>query len=195
MKHAEPLGGEVQAKYRYAGYVATRSIEARDRTELDGVVPQRENDRDRRCRRLGREQRGPTSRRDDHCDSALDPLICKGGEPIIFALRPAKLDSYISTVRVPASSQTALESFDTGRPVRSRFEVEIADDGNIGSLCTRYDRGHDRDGPYEPAHVAPLHSTCLIRAERQRSRDRALPMSCPTMSRPPSKRIAAPCDG
>jgi hypothetical protein len=75
---------------RQGSDVAARSRQARDQADPNRVVRQSKDDRDTRCRLLGRDDRA--SSRDNYIDVAPDEFGCDLGKPLAAALCPAIFD-------------------------------------------------------------------------------------------------------
>ena len=77
------------------GDVAARPVEAGDKASFDRVAADREDDRNRRGRRLGRERRSGAAGRDDHGHLAANQIGRQRRQPIVSALRPAIFDRHV----------------------------------------------------------------------------------------------------
>src|SRR5262249_5123722 len=78
-----------------AGGVATRSGEARDKTSLDRVYANAEDDRDRCCLRFGRGRNEGIVGRGDDGNATVDQISHQRRQPIELAVQPVVLDCYI----------------------------------------------------------------------------------------------------
>src|SRR5262249_49937544 len=91
-QQAQPLCRQLSREKIDAGRVAARSGEAGDKTELDRVVADAEDDRDRRRCRSGGEYRRRGTGRDDYRDPATDQIGRQLWKLIVAAFRRADLD-------------------------------------------------------------------------------------------------------
>ena len=98
--------------------VAARPVEAGDKAELDRVAADREDDRDRRGRRLGRKRRRRAAGRDDHRHLTANQIGRQRRQPIILALRPAVFDRDVPALDIAGFAQALAERGQYIRPRR-----------------------------------------------------------------------------
>ncbi len=94
-QESQPLCCQLQSEIMNAGGVATRSGEARDKTSLDRVYANAEDDRDRRCLGFGRGRNEGIVRRGDDGYATADEISHQRRQPIELAVQPVVLDCYI----------------------------------------------------------------------------------------------------
>ena len=80
--------------------VAARPGEAGDKTKLDRVVADAEDDRDRRGRSFGRERGGCAAGRGDDGHTTADQVGHQRRQAIVLALQPVVLDRHVLALDV-----------------------------------------------------------------------------------------------
>jgi hypothetical protein len=102
MQEFQPLGRQLQGQIMNAGGVATRSGEARDKTRLDRVYGDAEDDRDwdRRCGGFGRGRDEGAARRGDNGHAPANEISHQQRQPIELVVQPVALYGYISVLDV-----------------------------------------------------------------------------------------------
>ena len=78
-----------------AGRIAARPGEAGDKTKLNRVTADAENDRDRRGCSFGRERTRHVANRGDHGYSPADQIGHQRRQAIVLALQPVVLDRHV----------------------------------------------------------------------------------------------------
>ena len=91
----QPLCRQLGSEKIDACQVAARPGEAGDKTKLDRVFGDDEDDGDRRGCRLGRQRRSGTSGRDDHGDLPANQFGRQRRQPIDLVLGPAVFDRHV----------------------------------------------------------------------------------------------------
>jgi hypothetical protein len=92
MQEPQPLGHHLRVEKIDAGRVAARPGEAGDKTKLDRVFADAEDDRDRRCCSFGREHSGYAAKRSDHGNSSADQVGHQCRQAIVLTLQPVVFD-------------------------------------------------------------------------------------------------------
>ena len=95
MQQPQPLGRHLAGEKIDAGRVAAGPGEAGDKTKLDRVFADAEDDRDRRCCSFGRERSGRDAGRGDHGHTAADQIGHQCRQAIVLALQPVVLDRHV----------------------------------------------------------------------------------------------------
>ena len=90
----QPLCHHLRVEKIDAGRVATWPGETGDKTKLDRVFADTENDRDRRRRSFGR-QRGRVAGRGDHGHLSANQIGHQRRQAIVLALQPVVLDRHV----------------------------------------------------------------------------------------------------
>ena len=153
----QPLGRQLGDEKIDARQIAARPGEAGDKSELDRVLADAEDDRDRRGGRLGRKRRGEASA-DDHRDPAADQIGRQRRQPNELILGPAVDDRDVLALDKPASL----------RPWRNRANGPQYASGDLASrnpttgiagCCARAASGHAALRRRELDELAPPH--CL----------------------------------
>jgi hypothetical protein len=97
MKEAQPLGRDLDVENIDTGRVTTGPGEAGNKTELDRVFADAENDRDRRGRGFGRKRRRVAAGCGNHGNAAADEVTHERRQAIILACQPVVFDGYVLT--------------------------------------------------------------------------------------------------
>src|SRR5262249_6108095 len=101
----QPFSKSLTDKEVDPGRVAAGPGKAGDKTELDRVLIDAEDDRNRLGGSLGRERRVRVSRRRDRAHLTLDEIGRQFRNPVIAAFRPTILDGDITTLDIPGLRQ------------------------------------------------------------------------------------------
>jgi hypothetical protein len=111
MQEFQPLGRQLQCQIVDAGGVATRSGEARDKTSLDRVYGDAEDDRDwdRRCGGFGRGRDGGAAGRGDNGHTPTNEISHQRWQPIELVVQPVVLYGYISALDVSSFGEALAE--------------------------------------------------------------------------------------
>ena len=72
--------------------IAARPGKGSDKTQLDGVFADAEDDRDRRGRGFGRQRSGIAGGRGDHGHATADEVSHERRKPIVLTVEPVVLD-------------------------------------------------------------------------------------------------------
>ena len=95
MQQPQPLGRHLLGEKIDAGRVAAGPGEAGDKTKLDRVFGDTEDDRDRRCGSFSRERSDVSAGRGDHGHLAADKISHQRWQAIVLALQPVILDRHV----------------------------------------------------------------------------------------------------
>ena len=121
--------------------VSARPVEACDETGSDRVATEREDDRYRGCRRLGRQNRVAASGRGDHRHLAGDQIGRKCRQSILLVFGKAVFDRHVTAFDIAGFTQaTAERTARLGRSFRPRL-VRNPTTG-IAGCCARAASGH-----------------------------------------------------
>ena len=115
MQKPQPLLHHLIGEKIDAGGVAARPGEACDKTKLDRVLGDAEDDRYRRCRSFGRKRSRRVAGRNDRGDLAADQVGHQRRQPIVFVPQPVVIDLYILAVNVTGFVQAFVERGDKAR--------------------------------------------------------------------------------
>jgi hypothetical protein len=113
----EPLGRELPREKVDAGQVAARSGEVGDKTKLDRVVTDHENDGNRRRCRLGCECGSNPAGRGDGADPSANQFRRQLRQPIKLILRPSVFDRDVLTFDIASVFESLAECAETVRVV------------------------------------------------------------------------------
>jgi hypothetical protein len=121
MKKPQPLGRHFGGEKIDAGYVAAGPGKARDKTLLDWIIADTEDDWDRRCRSFGRERRHIAGR-GDYGDLSANQIGHQCRQAVVLALQPVVLNHHVLAFDVAGFLETFAESSckahgGIGRPV------------------------------------------------------------------------------
>ena len=145
VQQREPLGGDFLVEEINACRIASGPGEARNEAEADRIFTDAEDDRNRRCRRLGRERCRLRGGRGDHGYPTADEVRHQGRQAVIAAFQPMVFDDHVLAFDLAGLAQ----------PFAKRSQP-----ARIGIGCPGIDEGDDR--------------FCrLLRARRKRPRRRA----------------------
>ena len=100
MQEPEPLCHQLSGEKIDAGRVAARPGEAGDKTELDRVVADAEDDRDGRGCSFGRERAEAVAGRGDHGHVTADQVGHECRQAIVLTLQPVVLDRHVLALDV-----------------------------------------------------------------------------------------------
>jgi hypothetical protein len=126
------------------GRVAARPGEAVDKTKLDRVITNAEDDRDRPCRSFGR-KRGPAAGgRGDHGHPTADEVSRQFRQGIEFALQPVVFDHHILAFDVAGFAKPFAELGHIARGGIGRPAVEKPDHRQRLLLRPRHERPRRR---------------------------------------------------
>ena len=99
MQEPQPLGHHLRVEKIDAGRVAARPGEAGDKTKLDRVSADTEDDWNRRCCSFGRE-RGHVAGRGDHSHLSANQIGHQCRQAIVLTLQPVVLDRHVLALDV-----------------------------------------------------------------------------------------------
>jgi hypothetical protein len=124
MQEPQPLGRYLVDEKIDAGHVAAGPGETSDKTELDRVTADTEDDRDRRCRSFGRERRHVAGR-GDYGDLSANQIGQQRRQAIVLALQPVVFDRHVLAFDVPGFVEALAKSSrkargGIGRPVSDK---------------------------------------------------------------------------
>ena len=163
MQEPQPLGHHLLDEEIDAGCVAARPSEAGDKTKLDRVIADAEDDRDRRCCSFGCERGHVTDRGDDGHLSA-DQVAHQCRQAIILALQPVVLDRHVLAFNVAGFVEAFAECGHMARGGIGRPVSDKSDHRHRRLLRARRKRPRDCRTANKSDELAPLHvPTRLIR--------------------------------
>ena len=128
-----------------AGDIATRPVEALDKTKSDRVGAHVEYDGNRRSRSLRGGQRGGTAHGNNDGNLPFDQVRSERGQPIKLTLRPAEFDRHVAAFDKASFVQASANGghvFGVGR----RWRSQDADDRHR-RCCARAASGHAAAAP------------------------------------------------
>src|SRR5262245_53724090 len=99
MQELQSLGHYLIREKINASRIAARPSKASDKTKLDGVFSNAEDDRDPCCRGFGRKRRCSAGR-GDHCNLSADQIGHQRREAIVLTIQIVVLDRYVLTFDV-----------------------------------------------------------------------------------------------
>ena len=108
VQESQPLGHDLQEEKIDAGRVAARPGEAGDKTKLDRVFADTEDDRDRRGRGFGRDRSGAHGR-GDHGHTTADQVSHQRRQAIVLALQPVVLDRHVLALDIAGFAKSFAE--------------------------------------------------------------------------------------
>jgi hypothetical protein len=94
----QPLRPQLLSEIVHAGHVAARPIEAIDKTELDRIGADAEDDRNSAGGGLGRDGRRRAARRHDDGGTTLNKIGDQIGQSFVLLVRPAIFDHDIAAI-------------------------------------------------------------------------------------------------
>ena len=147
MQEPQPLCHQLGREKIDARHIAARPGEARDKTKLDRVFGDGEDDRNRRGRRLGRECRRGAAERDNHGDLTANQFGRQRRQPIELVLRPAIFDRYVLALDVARVLQTLAEMRADGPQTASGDTAWRNPITGIAGCCARAASGHAAAAP------------------------------------------------
>ena len=145
MQEPQPLGHHLRDEKIDAGRVAARPGEAGDKTKLDRVIADAEDDRDRRCRSFGRE-RGHVAGRGDDGHLSADQISHQRRQAIVLALQPVVLDRHVLALDVAGFAEAFAERGHIARGGIGRAVWTNPITG-IAGCCARAASGHATAAP------------------------------------------------
>ena len=157
MQEPQPLGRHLRGEKIDAGRVAARPGEAGDKTKLDRVFGDAEDDRDRRGCSFGRERSGAVAGRGDHGHATADQIGHQRRQAIVLALQPVVLDRHVLAFDVAGFVEALAER---GRKARGTIGRPAVDkpDHRHRRLLRRAASGHANAVPPKSAdELAPPH--------------------------------------
>ena len=146
MQEPQPLGRHLVGEKIDAGRVAAGPGEAGDKTKLDRVFADAEDDRDRRGCSFGRERSGHAAGRGDHGHLSADQIGHQCRQAIVLALQPVVLDRHVLAFDVAGFVEAFAE--------RGRMRAEASGDPplinpttGIAGCCARAASGQATAAP------------------------------------------------
>ena len=109
MQESQALRGHLRGEKIDAGRVAARPGKACNKTNLDRVVTDAEDDRDRRCRSFGRDRREREAGRRDDGYTTADQVSHQRRQAIELALQTVVLDRHVLAFQVAGFAETFVE--------------------------------------------------------------------------------------
>lgn len=100
VQQLHPFRPELRDQGGHARDISARSVQARDKPRPDRVDPQRENDRNRRARRLCGQCRKSAAGRKDHSHRTTDQLGRQLRQSLVSPFRPAVFDQDIAALDI-----------------------------------------------------------------------------------------------
>jgi len=150
VQQPQPLGHDLRDENIYAGRVAARPGKAGDKTELDGVFADAEDNRDRRGCSFGRLGSKGAAGRGDHGHATADEVGHQSRQTVVFAAQPMILHRHVFALDVPDFVEAFAKRGRSGRGGFRRPEVSKGDDRHRRLLRTcrerpRYRGAEERD--------------------------------------------------
>ena len=127
--------------------IAARPGEAGDKTELDRIVADAEDDRDRRGRRLGRERRSEVPARGDHGHLTANQIGRQRRQAIVLTLRPAVFDRHVLALDIAGLLQALAKRAHAGPRTSSADAASRNPITGIAGCCARAASGHAAAAP------------------------------------------------
>ena len=149
MQEPQPLGHHLRVEKIDAGRVAARPSETGDKTPLDRVTADAEDDWNRRCCSFGRE-RGCVSGRRDHGHTAADQISHQCRQ-IVLALQPVVLDRHVLAIDVAVFVEVFAERGHKARVAIGR-PLSNKPDHRHRRLLRPYREGPSERGAAEPGY-------------------------------------------
>ena len=156
MQEPQPLGHHLRGEKIDAGRVAARPGETGDKTQLDRVSADTEDDRGRRRCSFGRE-RGHAAGRGDHGHTAADQISHQCRQAIELALQPVVLDRHVLAVDVAIFVEAFAERGHKARVAIGRPVSNKPDHRQGRLLRGRRKRPRNRCAADKRNELAPLH--------------------------------------
>ena len=168
MQESQPLGHHLLDEKIDAGRVAAGPGEAGDKTKLDRVFGDTEDDRDRRCCSFGRERSGRAAGRGDHGHTAADQVSHQRRQAIGLALQPVVLDRHVLAFDVAGFVEAFAERGRKARGDIGRPAVDKPDHRQRRLLRACGERPSRRRAAEKRDELAPLSFDHLVGAGEQR---------------------------
>jgi hypothetical protein len=158
MQEPQPLGRNLLEKIIGAGRVAARPGEAGDKTKLDRVFADAEDDRDRCGRSFGRLGSKVAAGRGDNGHSAADEVGHERRQAIELALQPMVLHRHVLALDVAGVGEAFAKCGKALGSHLARSSVDEADDRNCRLLRTRRERPRERCAAEQDDEIAPSYT-------------------------------------
>ena len=146
VQQPQPLGRNIRDEKIDAGRVAARPGKAGDKTQLDRVFADAEDDRDRRGRSFGRKRSRIAAGRGDNGDATADEVGHERRQAIVLALQPVVLHRHVLALDVAGFAEAFTERSGTAHGGLGRPGVDEADHRHRrllrarGHGCASHDR-------------------------------------------------------
>jgi hypothetical protein len=127
MQEAKPLGHNLSGEVIDAGRIAAWPGKACDQPQLDRVIADAEDDRDRRGRSFGCLGTNAESGRRDHGHTTADEVSHERRKAIELALQPVVLDRHVLALDVAGFVEAFAERSDIAYGVLGRPTIDEAD--------------------------------------------------------------------
>src|SRR5262245_37494171 len=157
MQEAKPLGHNLSVEGIDAGRIAARPGKAGDQSQLDRVVADAEDDRDRRGRSFCRLGTSAEGGRRDHVHTTADEVIHERRQAMVLALHPVVLDRHVLAFDVAGFVEAFAERSDIAYGVLGRPAIDEAD-YRRWLLRARRERPGCRRAAEQRNERAPSHS-------------------------------------
>jgi hypothetical protein len=156
VQEPEPLGHHFLNENICAGRVAAGPGEARDKTKLDWVIANKEDDRDRGCCSFGRE-RGRVIKRSDHGHLSADQIGHQCRHALIATREPMVFDRHVLALAVASFAEAFAKC---GRTRHRSIGCPNVDKSNYRQCCllrARHEWPRAYGAPEKADEVAPPH--------------------------------------
>src|SRR5262245_20474339 len=120
MEKSQPLGRNLSGEKIDAGRVAARPGKARDKTQLDRVVADPEDDRNRCSRSFGRLGSSGLAGRGDNSHATPDKVRHERRQPVVSTVQPVVLDYDVLPLHVTCFAESFTERIGTADGVLGR---------------------------------------------------------------------------
>src|SRR6516225_9609952 len=128
MEKSQPLGCNLSGEKIDAGRVAARPSKPRDKTQLDRVVDDPEDDRNRCSRSFGRLGSSGLAGRGDNSHATQDKVRHERRQPVISTVQPVVLDYDVLPLHVTRFAESFTERIGTADGVLGRPNDDDTDD-------------------------------------------------------------------
>ena len=127
MQQPQPFGGDIRDEKIDTGRVAARPGKAGDKTQLDRICTDAENDRDRRGRSFGRKRSWITAGNSDNGHVTADEVGHERLQAIVLAVQPVVLHSHVLALDVASFVEGYTERTSTAYGGFLRLSTDDAD--------------------------------------------------------------------
>src|SRR5262249_33823720 len=140
MQNAEPLLLHIVAQNGRPSDIATRSVEALDKTEFDRITACVEDNRYGGCRLLGSASRGISTGRRQHGYTLLHEFGGKHCQPAVVAARPSIFNVDVATANEATLAQSFMKCLQLSDGIFGGAPAQITDERHGRLLRARSDR-------------------------------------------------------